>query len=99
MMSDTPAIRMVSIPEGARLPVLPVTRVRDSQEDSAVDLTPLLVDARTASRLLAISPRTLWQLTRDGIVPAVRFGRSVRYAVEDLQAAIARLREAQGGAP
>jgi excisionase family DNA binding protein len=44
----------------------------------------ILVDAREASRLLAISPRTLWQLTKQQLVPTVRIGRSVRYRVADL---------------
>jgi excisionase family DNA binding protein len=45
----------------------------------------ILVDAREASRLLAICPRTLWQLTRSGVVPSIRIGRSVRYRVADLE--------------
>jgi excisionase family DNA binding protein len=45
----------------------------------------ILVDAREAARRLAISPRTLWQLTRDGIVPSVRIGKCVRYRVVDLE--------------
>ncbi len=44
----------------------------------------LLVDTREASRLLAISPRTLWQLTKREAIPSVRIGRSVRYRVADL---------------
>jgi excisionase family DNA binding protein len=45
---------------------------------------PLLVDAREAARLLAISPRTLWSLTKAGDVPVVRIGRLVRYDVAGL---------------
>jgi excisionase family DNA binding protein len=44
------------------------------------DDRPILIDARTAARLLSISPRTLWSLTHSGVVPCVRLGRSVRYA-------------------
>ncbi len=44
----------------------------------------ILVDSREAARLLAISPRTLWQLTKLGTVPSIRIGRSVRYRVADL---------------
>jgi hypothetical protein len=51
-------------------------------------LAPLLVDAPTAARMLSISPRTLWQLTRDGAVRAVRLGRAVRYDVRDLTALV-----------
>ncbi len=41
---------------------------------------PLLVDSREAARLLACCERTLWGLTRDGKLPAIRMGRAVRYS-------------------
>jgi len=46
----------------------------------------LLVTAREAADLLAISTRTLWTLTNVGDIPVVRIGRFVRYDVADLQA-------------
>lgn len=52
----------------------------------------LLVTTKLAAKLLAISERTLWQLTNDGDLPAVRFGRTVRYAMSDLVAFIAARR-------
>ena len=45
----------------------------------------ILVDAREAARRLAISPRTLWQLTKDRVVPSIRIGKCVRYRVADLE--------------
>ena len=48
-------------------------------------LPALLVDSREAARLLAISPRSLWSLTKAGDIPAVRLGRSVRYSTESLR--------------
>ena len=45
----------------------------------------LLVDARRAAAMLAISPRTLWSLTNNGEIQHVRIGRAVRYSVEDLR--------------
>ena len=42
---------------------------------------PILVEPREASRLLSISPRTLWQLTKERQLPTVRIGRCVRYRV------------------
>lgn len=45
----------------------------------------LLVDALEAARLLMISTRTLWTLTRSGQLPAVRIGRAVRYRPESLR--------------
>ncbi len=45
----------------------------------------LLVAASEAARLLGISTRTLWTLTDQGEIPAVRIGRSVRYRPESLR--------------
>ncbi len=50
----------------------------------------LLVDAREAARLLAVSPRKLWQMTHDGEVLYVRLGRCVRYPVTELQRMVDR---------
>lgn len=52
----------------------------------------LLVTSKEAASLLAISERTLWQLTHDGLLPAIRFGRTVRYDVGDLRSFIAAQR-------
>jgi excisionase family DNA binding protein len=38
-----------------------------------------------AASMLGISSRKLWALTNSGEIPAVRFGRSVRYRPVDLQ--------------
>jgi hypothetical protein len=49
--------------------------------------TVLLVDARDAARMLAVSLRKLWAMTfeeQPGL-PYVRCGRLVRYPVADLQ--------------
>jgi hypothetical protein len=57
----------------------------------------LLVDARDAARMLAVSPRKLWAMTfeeRPGL-PYVRCGRLVRYSPDDLRKWIAAQR--QGG--
>ena len=54
--------------------------------ESAPALPKLLVDCRDAARMLSISPRALWSLTKNGELPAVRIGkRSVRYDVESLR--------------
>ena len=44
-----------------------------------------LLKPADAAQLLAISERTLWTLTKEGKIPCVRLGRSVRYSVEDLR--------------
>ena len=53
-------------------------------DHQANGLAPLLLSEREAARLLGISPRTLWQLRKDGEIPAVRINRCVRYDLTDL---------------
>jgi excisionase family DNA binding protein len=45
----------------------------------------ILIDGREAAHRLAISPRTLWQLTKDRVVPSIRIGKCVRYRMADLE--------------
>ena len=52
---------------------------------------PLLITGREAARLLGISFRTLFTMTKRGDVPRVSVGRgSVRYSPDDLRAYIDR---------
>ena len=48
--------------------------------------SPILVDPQQASRMLAICPRKLWQMTKDRQIPSLKIGKSVRYRVADLNA-------------
>jgi excisionase family DNA binding protein len=57
---------------------------------------PLLLTVPETARALAICTKSLWQLTRDGRLPAVRIGRAVRYSREDIVRFIER---AKSGAP
>jgi excisionase family DNA binding protein len=50
------------------------------------DLRPLLLTAKVAAALLAISQRKLWQLTKDKELRAIHVGRAVRYRLVDLEA-------------
>ena len=54
---------------------------------------PMLLTARQAARLLAISERTLFTITKSGELPAVRIGRSVRYSVDALRDYVRRASE------
>jgi excisionase family DNA binding protein len=45
----------------------------------------LLLTPPEAAAALGISPRLLWQLTKDGHIPAVRLGKAVRYSPAALQ--------------
>jgi excisionase family DNA binding protein len=55
---------------------------------------PLTLRAHQAARALGISPRLLWQLTRDGVIPHVRIGsgrrKVVLYSVDALKAWLAQ---------
>jgi excisionase family DNA binding protein len=61
-------------------------------ESMSTEQGQLLITSKQAASMLAISERTLWQLTNDGHLPAVRFGRTVRYDLGDLRAFIASRR-------
>jgi hypothetical protein len=45
----------------------------------------LLLKPTQAAKALAISPRTLWTLTKRGDVPCVRLGHSLRYDPDGLR--------------
>jgi len=49
--------------------------------------TTLLVDAREAARMLAVSPRKLWAMTFEEApgLPHIRCGRLLRYSPDDLR--------------
>ena len=55
------------------------------------DTSPtMLLTKKQAGRELAISERTVHDLIKQGLLPAVRFGGNVRITREDLQAFIER---------
>lgn len=66
---------------------IPQPQPLDTADVAAVGV--LLVDSRTAARMLAISERTLWTLAHTGSIPRVKVGASVRYDVEDLRRLVA----------
>ncbi len=45
----------------------------------------LLFTRREAAACLGISERTLWTLTKNGIIPSINIGSSVRYSIESLK--------------
>ena len=50
----------------------------------------LLIPPRDAARMMSISERNLWTLTKNGEIPAIRVGvRSVRYSIAALEKWIA----------
>lgn len=56
-----------------------------------------LLTYRQAAKVLGITERTIWSLVNEGMLPAVRFGRSVRIDPADLRAFIERAK--RGGTP
>jgi excisionase family DNA binding protein len=50
-------------------------------ESTAVLSHPLAMRLAEAAKSLGISPRLLWQLTRDGHIPCVRVGGSKRRTI------------------
>ena len=63
-----------------------------------VQSTPALaLRPRDAAKALGISPRKLWQLTKDGVIPSLKAGRTVLYPTAELQAWLSREAEAAKG--
>ena len=46
---------------------------------------PLALRSRDAAKALGISPRKLWQMTKDGQIPFVKVGRVVLYPTAELR--------------
>ena len=46
---------------------------------------PLLVDSRTAAKMLSLGERTLWDLAAKGEIKRQKIGRLVRFAVSELE--------------
>jgi excisionase family DNA binding protein len=65
--------------------------MRNNSEIKVISIDGLLT-AQEAAKLLTVSPRTLWGLTKSGALPAIKIGRSVRYARADIDAFIASRR-------
>jgi excisionase family DNA binding protein len=63
-------------------------RTNDPSGHGHID-EPMLLRPREAAKLLAISPRKLWELTSTKEIPVVRIGRSLRYPREALRGWIA----------
>lgn len=59
-------------------------------------VVPLSLRPKPAAEALGISPRKLWTLTNQGIIPCVRLGRAVVYPVESLRAWLAEQAAACG---
>jgi len=55
-----------------------------------------LIRPKDAAGYLCISERKLWAMTKGGIIPAVRLGRSVRYDRGDLDEFIAGAKTGAG---
>lgn len=56
-----------------------ITKPSSYTTTSLDDDNVINLDERQAAKFLGIGARTLWQLRKNGGVPFVRFGKSVRY--------------------
>lgn len=55
------------------------------QQRTEQAIEPMLLTPRQAARALSISERTLWQRTKDGVIPSIKVGHLVRYCPDDLR--------------
>jgi hypothetical protein len=56
--------------------------LRNSEEET---IPRLALRPSEAARAIGISERSLWTLTESGLIPCLRFGRSVLYSVDVLR--------------
>ena len=66
----------------------------------ALAAEPILWTIKQTAAALALCEKSVWTLTRDGKLPAVRIGRAVRYAREDVLRFVEAAKQpadAQGG--
>jgi excisionase family DNA binding protein len=59
-------------------------------KNSATPPLNRLFKPRQGAEYLGISERKLWQMTKDGRIPAIKFDRVVRYDIADLDEFIAK---------
>lgn len=55
-----------------------------------------LLTYQQAAKILGVTPRTVWNLVDNGLLPAIRFGRSVRIDPADLRSFIERCKRGGG---
>ena len=63
------------------------TATAEPEPRTALDtaIGPMLLSARETARLLNVSDRTLWSLTRSGAIRCRRIGRRVLYRRSDVE--------------
>jgi len=71
---------------------MPKSKSQFVDEADGETVGPQLLTEQQAACWLSICPRTLWSKRNSGQIPFVRFGRSIRYDIDDLRAFVARNR-------
>jgi excisionase family DNA binding protein len=61
-------------------------RVPEGRMGEGVAREPILIDIRTASRILALSTSFLYKASNDGRIPRVKIGSRLLFRVPDLRA-------------
>jgi hypothetical protein len=64
----------------------------DTSAPEAISHAPLLVNIKTAARMLSISERSVGRLQAAGDLVPVKIGRALRFAVSDLERFVANRR-------
>lgn len=57
------------------------------------DVEPIVWTPAQAARALQVSERTLYTWTRDGLIPAIRVGRTVRYMPGEIRKRLEQLQD------
>jgi len=65
-------------------------------ENQTTKPEPIAVDVMGAAKLLGLGRSSILNLADSGQLPRLRFGRSVRFAVSDIEALVERRKAAAG---
>jgi len=57
-------------------------------------MEPILLNVRETAAFLGISQTTVWKLTKEGTLPSVKLGRSVKWRRETLERRIEEMESA-----
>jgi len=64
--------------------ILPQNKNTIKAKNNAEAIEPILLKRPDAAKMLNVSKKTVFNLTKSGMIPCVRIGRAVRYPVQAL---------------
>jgi predicted DNA-binding transcriptional regulator AlpA len=89
---------IVAVEEGSQLRMRSTSKSHATGASAVEKKDKSLLTARETAKLLSTSEKTLWNMTSPrGPVPAIRFGKSVRYIINDVIQALSHHSQSSTG--